>query len=124
VSVAIVPNSASDARYSHAIPNAVLDGPRMPTVLALHGDVEASTVQLLIDSMSAMIEWSVGDVVVDLSEVEYIDIASVRILDVARQLLSRESRSLTFRSPSKLAAVVLGLFGLTEFLEGSEITRP
>jgi anti-anti-sigma regulatory factor len=70
--------------------------------------------------MFAMIEWSVGDVVVDLTEVEFIDIASVRVLDEARQVLWRESRGLTFRSPSKLATLVLGLFGLTNLIEASE----
>jgi anti-anti-sigma factor len=110
----------SDTRRAQGTLKAA-DSPRVaPAVLALQGDVDASTAQLLIDSMSAMIEWSVGDVVVDLTEVEFIDIVSVRVLDEARQLLWRESRGLTFRSPSKLAALVLGLFGLTNLIEATE----
>jgi anti-anti-sigma factor len=120
MSVAMIPNSASDARKAAVTRTAVSgDPPSIPTVLALHGDIEVSTAQLLVDSMAAMIEWSVGDVVVDLTEVEFIDIASVRTLDVARQLLSREGRFLTFRSPSRLAVLMLGLFGLTGFIEAS-----
>jgi anti-anti-sigma factor len=120
VSIAMIPNPGSDTRRAQGTLTGS-DSPRVaPTVLALHGDVEASTAQLLIDSMSAMIEWSGGDVVVDLTEVEFIDIASVRVLDEARQLLWREGRGLTFRSPSKLAATVLGLFGLTNLIEASE----
>jgi anti-anti-sigma regulatory factor len=112
----MIPNPPAEAAVE---PTGSLNSGRVaPSVLALHGYVEASTAQLLIDSMSAVIEWSVGDVVVDLTEVEFIDIASVRVLDLARQLLWREGRYLTFRAPSKLAAVVLGLFGLTSLVEG------
>jgi anti-anti-sigma factor len=112
---------ASDIRSLQSIPNAALDDAAVrPPFLALRGDLDVSTVQLLIDAVSALIEWSVGDVVVDLTEVEFIDIASVRILDVARQLLSREGRLLTFRSPSRLAGLVLDLFGLTRFIEASQ----
>jgi len=120
VSITIIPNPASGTRRGQITPRGAVSAPVAPAVLALQGEVEASTAQLLVDSMSAMIEWSVGDVVVDLTEVEFIDIASVRVLDEARQLLWREGRHLTFRSPSKLAAMVLGLFGLTDLIEASE----
>ena len=121
MSVAMIPNLPSDAQVASA---GRLGSARLaPSVLALHGYVEASTAQLLVDSMSSLIEWSVGDVIVDLTEVEFIDIASVRVLDLARQLLWREGRYLTFRAPSKLAAVVLGLFGLTSLIEGKGAQR-
>lgn len=103
MSVAMIPNPASDTGRAQATLKAADSQRVAPAVLALQGYVEASTAQLLIDSMSAMIEWSVGDVVIDLTEVEFIDVASVRIFDQARQLLWLESRGLTFRSPSKLA---------------------
>ena len=121
MSISMISNSVSDTRRAQGTLNTPGRSLQVaPAVLALHGDVEASTAQLLIDSMSAMIEWSGGDIVIDLTEVEFIDIASVRVLDEARQVLWRESRGLTFRSPSKLATLVLGLFGLTNLIEASE----
>ena len=124
VSIAMIPNPASDVRRAQSTLKAAGRSSRVvPLVLALHRYVEASSAQLLIDSMSAMIEWSVGDVVVDLTEVEFIDIASVRVLDEARQLLWREGRYLRFRSPSRLAAMVLGLFGLTDLIEAAEYAQ-
>ena len=121
MSISMISNSVSDTRRAQGTLNTAGRSLQVaPAVLALHGDVEASTAQLLVDSMFAMIEWSVGDVVVDLTEVEFIDIASVRVLDEARQVLWRESRGLTFRYPSKLATLVLGLFGLTNLIEASE----
>ena len=94
------------------------------TVLVLHGDVEVSTARLLADSLSVLLAMSAGAVVIDLTDVEFIDIASVRLFDLGRQLLARQGRDLTFRSPSRLGVLMLGLFGLTSLVEIRNSTRP
>ena len=58
---------------------------------------------------------------IDLAEAEFIDTAAVRVLAVGHQLLDERGRTLTFRSPSRLAARVLHMFGLTELIEGREV---
>ena len=91
--------------------------------IVLRGDVEVSTALLLVDALSAALTGRVSDVVLDCSDVVFIDLASVRILDVARQLLARQGRTLTFRSPSRYVALVLNLFGLTGLIEPQEASE-
>jgi hypothetical protein len=43
----------------------------------------------------------------------------VRVLTMAQQMLDRQGRTLSFRSPSRLATRMLDLFGLTELIEAS-----
>ena len=65
-----------------------------------------------------------GNVVIDLAETEFIDTATVRVFAVAQQLLDRHDRKLTLRSPSRLAARMLYLFGLTDLIEAPECAQP
>ena len=120
--VAVIPKPADDTRLAQSA--RAFAGPHEPsTVLVLHGDVEVSTALLLADSLSALLALPDGPVVIDLADVDYIDIASIRVLDLGRQLLARQGRDLTFRSPSKLAVMMLGLFGLTSLIEVRNSTR-
>jgi hypothetical protein len=43
---------------------------------------------------------------------------------VCEQLLDRRGRALTFRSPSRLAAHVLDVFGLTDLIESRPSGQP
>jgi anti-anti-sigma factor len=65
-----------------------------------------------------------GDVVIDLSEAEFMDSATVRVLAVCEQLLDRRDRRLAIRSPSRLTAHVMDLFGLTDLIEAREEVEP
>jgi anti-anti-sigma regulatory factor len=67
--------------------------------------------------LSRVIASQSGDVVIDMAEAEFIDTATVRVLAVGQQLLADRGRRLTFRSPSRLTARVLHLFGLTDLIE-------
>lgn len=115
MSVAAMTFEARRARCALASRGAASRAPK--TVLRLHGDVEVSTALLLADSLSGLLALSVGDVVIDLADVDFIDLASARILDLARQRLARQGRDLIFRSPSRLAVMILGLFGLGDCVE-------
>ena len=90
------------------------------TVVVLQGEVDFATRPILSDALSRVIAWRVGDVVIDLSEATFIDTAIIRALAVANELLERSGRRITFRSPSRAAAQVMQLFGLTDLIEASD----
>lgn len=101
-----------------AIP--VVHAGRSYTVIALRGEVDVSTRRELSDVLSRVIASRNGDVVIDLAETTFIDTAIVRTLSDGQQLLVRQGNNLTFRSPSRLAARVLQVFGLTDLIEAQE----
>ena len=90
------------------------------TIVVLRGEADCSSRPVLSDLLSRVIASQSGDVVIDMAEAEFIDTATVRVLAVAQQLLGDRGRELTFRSPSRLTAQVLHLFGLTDLIEASE----
>jgi anti-anti-sigma regulatory factor len=55
-----------------------------------------------------------ADVVLDLSEVEFIDAAIVGVIVRAREFLGMRSRRLTLRSPSACASHVMKLCGVDD----------
>ena len=90
------------------------------TVVVVRGEADSSTTAVLSDALSRLIATPGGEVVIDLYEAELIDTAPVRTFAVAVQLFSDHGRKLTFRSPSRLAARVLDLFGLSQSIERRE----
>jgi anti-anti-sigma factor len=93
------------------------------SVVVLRGEADAASRPALSDVLSDVIAWRVGDVVIDLAEVAFIDTATIRSLAVARELLQRSGRVLTFRSPSRLAAQMIQLFGLTALIEAPDAVK-
>jgi anti-anti-sigma regulatory factor len=75
---------------------------------------------VLCDTFSRVITSGGGDVVIDLTQSTFVDTGTVRVLSTARQLLDRQGRNLTFRSPSRLAVRMLDMFGLAGLIETSE----
>ena len=90
------------------------------TVLVLRGEADSSTTPVLSDALTRVLVSRTGDVVIDLAGIEFMDTVTGRTLAVARQLLDLRDRRLTFRSPSRLAARVLDLFGLSYLIEAGE----
>jgi anti-anti-sigma regulatory factor len=117
MSLAVIPTEREVQRVRSAPATTVFDAQVSPAALVIHGDVEVSSALLLADSLSTLLASSTGDVVVDLTDVEFVDLASLRLLDLGRQLFLRQGRDVTFRSPSRLSVVMLGLFGLTGLIE-------
>jgi anti-anti-sigma factor len=93
------------------------------TVVALRGEADRSTTAILSDALSRMVASRAGDVVIDLGQLEFVDTATVRVIATAHDLLGGQGRTLTVRSPSRLAIRVLDLFGLAELIEGPETTQ-
>ena len=81
------------------------------TVVWLRGEHDISTVAVLAEIMARAIARDDADLVVDLSEVQFMGAATVGVLVRARELLEPRSRSLTLRSPSRCARRMLDLCG-------------
>lgn len=108
-------------RFAHMLPEVHGEGTR--TIVALRGEADISTRPVLCDVLCRVIADRTGDVVVDLANATFVDTAIVRVLATAQQLLRRQERILTLRSPSRLATRVLTVFGLTDLIETEEPVR-
>jgi anti-anti-sigma factor len=76
-----------------------------------------ATATRLSDVLVQAIALDDDNLVVDLSDVEFMDAATVGVIMRARDLLRLRSRSLAFRSPSKPARRLLDLCGLAYLVE-------
>ena len=91
-----------------------IEGPS--TVVEVRGDVDVAAVPDLVDMLAWLFGKFDGPVVVDLAETGFIDTAAVRVLARAHQFLGDYGRPLTLRSPSKQAAGLLTLVGLSDLV--------
>ena len=82
------------------------------TVVALRGEADRATLDVLVEALSAVIADRAGDIVVDLAETEFMDTAALRAILTARTTLEGRGRHLTLRSPSRCAGRLLTVFGL------------
>jgi anti-anti-sigma factor len=87
------------------------------TVVWLRGEHDVSTVAALSETMARAIARDDADVVVDLSDVQFMGAATVGVIARARELLALRSRSLTLRSPPRCARRILDLCGHTDLLD-------
>ena len=63
-----------------------------------------------------------GDLVVDLHDVDFMAVATVRVLLEAQELLRLQSRSVVLRSPSPCAQRVLALCGVADLFEPTTLS--
>jgi anti-anti-sigma factor len=89
-------------------------------VVGLRGEHDLSTVPVLSEAMAWVIAVDDAEVVVDLSEVEFMCAATVGVFLRARELLRARSRTLVVRSPSEWAQFVLELCCATDLLDRAE----
>ena len=89
------------------------------TVISLRGEHDAFTTGALAETIAAATTRGKGDLVVDLSGVEFMSAATVRILLQTRERLLLQSRSLVLQSPSARAQRVLDLCGIADRFEPS-----
>lgn len=87
------------------------------TLIRLDGEHDISTASELSETLARAIGADDADVVVDLSEVEFMAAATVGVLLRARELLRMQTRSLVLRSPSRRARRVLELCGDADLLD-------
>lgn len=89
------------------------------TVVWLRGEHDICTVPALSQILARAIALDDGDLVVDLSGVQFMDAATVGVILRARDFLHLQSRSLALRSPSPFAARILDLCELGDLLESA-----
>lgn len=87
------------------------------TVVWLRGEHDASTVAALSETMARAVALDDSDLVVDLSEVQFIGAATIGIIIRTREFLRLRSRSLSLRSPSTCAGRILDVCGLADLLD-------
>jgi anti-anti-sigma factor len=93
-------------------------------VVWVRGVHDASTVVALCMTMARAIAFDDTDLVVDLSEVTFMDATTVTVMVRAEAFLRGRWRSLTLRSPSTQAWRVLGVGGLAELVDPQPATAP
>lgn len=87
------------------------------TVVTLRGEHDVSTVAALSATLAEAIALDDADLVLDLSEVEYLGAGAVDVVIRAREFLRLRSRSLALRAPSPSALRVLEVCELTDLIE-------
>ena len=87
------------------------------SVVWVRGAQDSSTVVALCMTVARAIALDDADLVIDLSEVTFMDAATVEVMVRAEAFLRDRSRSLTLRSPSSHAWRVLGVAGLAELVD-------
>ncbi|MDX6197281.1 MAG: anti-sigma factor antagonist [Actinomycetota bacterium] len=90
--------------------------PRDTIVVPCRGELTIREAPALRDSLLAAIRAGAALVVLDLTEVSFIDQAAVGVLVGARQRLVVAGGELRLAAPAKQVARVLGLLGLEESL--------
>jgi anti-anti-sigma factor len=87
-----------------------------PIIVWLQGEHDLSTDEALCRTLARAIALGSAGLVLDLSEVGFIAVSTLRVIVRAEQLLRHQSRSLTVRSPSRCARRIMGACGLNELL--------
>ena len=87
------------------------------TVVWLRGEHDVSTVAALSEVMARAIALDDADVVVDLSDVQFMGAATVGVIVRAREFLRLRSRLLVLRSPSECVRRIVDVCGHSDLLD-------
>ena len=96
------------------------------TVVWLSGEHDLATKSLLCDVLALEFAAHDNDMIVDLSEVTFIDCSTVEVLAGGRRWTTEQQRRLSIRAPSRRARRLLDLCRLNEMVDTSspEVDRP
>ena len=86
-------------------------------VVQLRGDHDSSTVPAVAAALASAVACEKSNLVVDLSEVQFINAATVRVLTAAGDFLAAQSRTFALRSPSRCAQRILDICGVRGLCE-------
>jgi anti-anti-sigma factor len=89
------------------------------TVVWLSGEHDLSTVDAFSQTLARVFALDDGDVVLDLSGVQFMGAATIDVIVRAKDALDLRSRVLTLRSPSVSAQRVVDLCDLADLVEAS-----
>jgi anti-anti-sigma factor len=113
----VAPIDISSVTVSRPHVTAFAGGNSDRTVVWLRGEHDVSTVVALSEILARAIALDDADVVVDLSEVQFMGAATVGVIIRAREFLRLRSRFLVLRSPSECARRMLEVCGHSDLLE-------
>ena len=91
------------------------------TIVWLEGEHDIATLTLLTDTLTTAICADDADLVIDLSKVTFLSVATIDELIRSRNILRQQSRTLTVRSPSRGARRLLDVCRLTDLIEPEEL---
>jgi anti-anti-sigma factor len=91
-------------------------------VVTLRGEAGLAALPVIVDVLARVIGDHDGPLIVDLAHSEFIDTTAVLALARAWQFLDGRGRTLTLRSPSRVASHVLELLGLSGLIEPEQVT--
>jgi len=86
-------------------------------VVHLRGDHDCATVPALAATLASAVALDNTNLVVDMSEVQFISAATVRVLTAAADFLKGQGRTFALRSPSRCTRRILDLCGVSGFSE-------
>ena len=87
------------------------------TIVSLWGEHDVCcTAATVVAALSRAVDAG-GDVVVDLGEVSFLDASTLGLIACTEDLLRRQARSLSVRSPSRFASRLLGVCGMAWLIE-------
>jgi anti-sigma B factor antagonist len=107
--------------------DAVGRGPAVPrvsgedgrTVVWLSGEYDVATLTVVATALARAIAVDDADLVVDLTELEFIDAATIGLLIRTRNFLGPRSRTLTVRNPPRFARRILDICGLAGLIDAA-----
>lgn len=87
------------------------------TVVWLRGEHDTASVPALSAAMARAMSLDESDLVVDLSEVEFMDASTIGVILRTREVLLPRNRAISLRSPSSSARRILDVCGLADNLD-------
>ena len=88
-----------------------------PTVASLSGELDISTLGDLCETLAAVIAFGDADLILDLSDVDFLDASAAGVLFRAEEFLAARSRCLVLRSAPACALRLLDLCGRSDLVE-------
>jgi anti-anti-sigma factor len=89
------------------------------TVVWLSGEYDIATLTVLAKGLARAIALDDADVVVDLTELQFIDAAIIGLLIRTRNFLRSRSRNLTLRNPPRFVQRILDICGLAGLVDAA-----
>jgi len=105
----MTPDPSSERLHPRALLIGRLVEARLEVVYALSGDLDNASAGALVRRLTALAEGTVGDVVLDLSGVGFLDSAGLEALIRAHRGLRADGRRLVLRDPPPPVARLLDL---------------
>jgi anti-anti-sigma factor len=114
---AMFPSMGDAVGQGPAVPRVSGEGDR--TVVWLSGEHDIATLTVLAKGLASAIALDDADLVVDLTELQFIDAAIIGLLIRTRNFLRPRSRNLTLRNPPRFTRRILDICGLAGLIDAA-----